>query len=114
MTMPCSFKAGLKAAQEVSPMNGAIDHLSTETLTSLRGELTLKTPSSAFILPFNPVSCSMRLVSSWACAARADTETAARKTSRRDLCFINRCPVGHRDPALFMHECRCNVDMFQF
>src|SRR6266404_4025982 len=98
MTMPCSFTAGLKAAQEVSPMNGAIGHLSTETLTSLRGELTLKTPSSTFILPFNPVSCSMRLVSSWACAARAETETAARKNRRRVLRFINRFPVGHRGP----------------
>src|SRR5688572_2274917 len=44
-------------------MNGGICQLSTETFTSVRGWLILKTDSSAFHFPFRPVICSMRLVS---------------------------------------------------
>ena len=45
-------------------MKGGIFHSSTFTVTSLRGAVTLKTPSAAFQDPLMPVTCSMRLVSS--------------------------------------------------
>src|SRR5437867_7746302 len=85
MTMASAFLPARNAAHEVSPMKGGIFHSSTFTATSLRGCVTLKTPSAAFHAPFSPVMCSMRLVSSGAAERRAHERIRARPRSRNDI-----------------------------
>src|ERR1051325_2237171 len=85
MTMACSLIPDLNAAQEVRPMKGGICHLSTLTFTSARGEETLNTPSSAFILPERPVMVSMLLVSR---SAERRFEAESRTRARQLVVFI--------------------------
>ncbi len=63
MTIASDFLPSTNAAQVVRPMKGGMFHPSTAILTSVRGAVTLKTPSAALKVPFKPVSCSSRLVS---------------------------------------------------
>src|SRR3989442_14875631 len=71
MTIASSFLPSTKPAHEVSPMNGGIFQPSTVTGKSLRGALTLNTPSAALHVPDSPVICAMRFVSSAALAVKA-------------------------------------------
>ena len=59
----------MNPAHDVRPMNGGSFQPSTDTGRLLRGAVTLKTPSAAFHVPFSPVSCSRRFVSSEAAKA---------------------------------------------
>ena len=68
---------GVKAAQEVSPMNGGIVQRSTATFTSSRGLLTLKTFSALLYAPLSPVMLSMVAVSTAGAAAKALADRAA-------------------------------------
>src|SRR5437867_116935 len=58
------FPALLKAAQDVSPIGGVSFTPAAVTERSARGTETLNTPSFSSSLPFAPVSCSIRAVSS--------------------------------------------------
>ena len=62
MTTVCS-PVFLKAAHEVSPIDGVNLTPATVTAKSLRGSETLNTPSLELNVPFAPVSSSMRVVS---------------------------------------------------
>ena len=64
MTMAPALSSALKAAQLVSPMNGGSFQPSTVTGTSLRGEVTLNTPSASLRVPLRPVMVSTAAVSS--------------------------------------------------
>ena len=70
--MASAFLPSMNPAQLVRPMKGGIFQPSTDTGRSLRGAVTLKTPSAALHAPLRPVSCSMRLVLSAAIAGSAD------------------------------------------
>src|SRR5262249_1924342 len=68
---PCAD--GVNAAQEPSPIKGGMDQPSTWTFTSLRALPTLKTFSSAIMVPFTPMICSIFAVSSADCAGEGFT-----------------------------------------
>ena len=73
-------------------MKGGISHRSTETFTSARGEETLNTPSSVFILPFKPVICSICAVSIFLSCARpqiaTDSPSASNETFDIFICMM--------------------------
>src|SRR4051812_2716436 len=73
---PCL--ASVNAAQVPSPMNGGIAQPSTETLTSLRGNVTRYTPSFSSNFPLRPVSESIFGPSSAPDARRTNPPQSAR------------------------------------
>src|SRR5438552_5304001 len=79
------FRACVNAAHVPRPMNGGIVHPSTMTFTSLRGKVTLYTPSFSFIFPLSPVILSIFAVSS---AASALTPIAAEIAAKIKSFFI--------------------------
>src|SRR5207249_11921237 len=70
--------AFIKAAYYASPIGGVIFTPATVTLRSLRGTVTLNTPSFSLSSPFTPVSCSILAVSSFPSAARLGDTAPAR------------------------------------
>mgnify|MGYP001578354644 CR=1 FL=1 len=56
ITMASAFLPFWEASQDVSPMKGRMTEPSTVTFTSVRGEVTLNTPSASFIAPLRPVT----------------------------------------------------------
>src|SRR6266540_4048499 len=83
MTITSSFFCSVNAAHEARPMNGGIVQPSTEIFTSLRGEVTLKTPSLVLSAPFKPMICSILAVSRVsACADVASNEKRQRNPSK--------------------------------
>src|SRR5882757_321584 len=104
MTMASSFMPGLKAAQEVKPMKGGICHWSTETLTSVRGAVTLKTPSSVFILPLKPVAAWMALVSSFCPCDHAEVAAIREnRTGRNFDIFIRMMNLSFVEVKYLLH-----------
>src|SRR5438034_1855893 len=95
MTIASSFLPSTNPAHVVRPMNGGIFHPSTETGRSLRGAVTLNTPSAALQVPGSPVICAIRLVSSAACAANGSATAIA--NDRRSVSDFN----------IFMVCCSC-------
>src|SRR5207253_3406528 len=73
--MRSSFIPSLKAAQEVNPIKVGIVQPSTPIFTSLRGAVTLNTPSSLFNVPLRPVISSRRAVFNLFCCDRTDVPT---------------------------------------
>src|SRR5882724_5611955 len=91
MSITSSVFCSVNAAHEASPMNGGIVQPSTETFTSLRGEVTLKTPSLVFSAPFTPIICSISAVSSAsACNDAASREKRERNRSKDFIRCKNR------------------------
>ena len=84
MTIAGAFFPSVKAAHDVSPMNGGNTAPSTVIFTSLRGTVTLKVPSASLRVPLSPVAASMPAVSS---AAKVSAGTRA-KSARRDGVFM--------------------------
>src|SRR5438552_2225132 len=98
----------VKAAQEVRPMNGGIAHLSTVTLISLRGTLTLKTPSSSFHFPLSPVTSSIRAMSSFSAPRSAGEIRKAKPNPRALKSVVFMFPI-----SLFCNTCYCTVTRLQ-
>src|SRR2546427_5508063 len=88
MTMTPPIFASVKAAQEASPMNGGIDQPSTTIFTSLRGAVTLKTPSAALQAPLTPVICSTRFVSRAAFAASGSVAAMASDFKNPEIVYV--------------------------
>src|ERR1700745_3966605 len=83
MTMVWPSIVEVKAAQEVSPMNGAIRVCSTVIATSSLGLLTLKLFSFSFSTPFRPVMDSIFAVSRpFSAATPIDPEQKSRSVQR--------------------------------
>ena len=81
-------------------MNGDIVQPSTAIFTSLRSAAILKTFSAALHVPLRPVICSMRLVSSAACALSGHTVS----TTNDFLSGIGNHPCARKRFSLcFLH-----------
>src|SRR6185503_11107916 len=96
MTITSSVFCSVNAAHEASPMKGGIVQLSTDTFTSLRGAVTLKTPSLVLSAPFKPMICSTLAVSSVsACDDAASREKRQRNRSEHFMScehrLLSRC-----------------------
>src|SRR5262245_36124472 len=76
----------IKPAHVVSPMNGGIFQPSTVTGRSLRGAVTLNTPSVAFQDPGSPVIWAIRFVSR--AASAVGNSRAARASTGRNLVVL--------------------------
>src|SRR5256885_1868278 len=85
MTMASSFVPSLNAAHDVRPIKGGRTEPSTTIFTSLRGAVTLNTPSSLFKVPLRRVISSMRAVFSFWSSGRA--EAPAKRVRRTNLAF---------------------------
>src|SRR5687767_14444252 len=85
-------------------MNGGICHLSTETCTSSRGTLILKTASSAFHFPVSLVTCSMRFVSS--CAATSALMNINARSAAKAFVFIVQLPEEIEELRRTGHVCQ--------
>jgi hypothetical protein len=67
---------------DVRPMKGGIVQPSTETFTSVRGDVTLKTRSASMKVPFRPVTSSIRVRSCFELCASATLARRPRQAPR--------------------------------
>ena len=103
--------ARVNAAQAVRPRSGIIRAPATVASMSLRGKLTLNTPSFSFSAPLRPVNCSMRLVSGAgvsAMAAGTNQRAVHSNAARRSTCaaVMTLTSIGCRPPG---GSLRCGV-----
>ena len=85
---------------EVRPMKGGIVQPSTETFTSVLGDVTLKTRSASMNVPLSPVSSSMRVRSCLELCASATPASAASAAAIAQTRVLLPMPLSSRSGHL--------------